>query len=99
MISSYWRIIPDKQYIEIIDGYCGVDEINRMAKEAMELNDQLNRLEKINIDFLRDLEWLMKMRDGREFISIDEYRKRVLGEKYKEYSFNEEYAVALEISG
>jgi len=48
-----------------------------MAKEAMELDNQLNRLEKINIDFLRDLEWLMKMRDRREFISIDEYRRRV----------------------
>ena len=31
-----------------------------MAKEAMELDNQLNRLEKINIDFLRDLEWLIK---------------------------------------
>ena len=40
----------------------------------------------------------MKQRDDRAFISINNYRKKVLGEKFLEMEFNEDYAVTLELS-
>ena len=84
--------------LEIVDKYGGPKEINNMAKEARDINTMMHKLEKINSNHVRDLEWLMKKKDEQAFISIPEYRKRVLGDKYENMTFNEDYAVALEFS-
>ncbi len=84
--------------LEIIDKYGGVAEINRKARENSQLESLMQRLEKMKSPFLKDLEWLVKQRDKEAFISITEYRRKVLGDKAESMKFNEEYAVTLEIS-
>jgi len=84
--------------LEIIDRYGGVREINRKARENSHLENLMHRLEKMRSPFLGDLEWLIKQRDMEAFISIPEYRKRILGEKAESMKFDEAYAVTLEIS-
>jgi len=84
--------------LNIVDKYGGVDEINRKATEARKVENLMARLERKKSPFLKDLEWLMKQRDKDEFISISEYRRKVLGKKANSAEFDESFAVTLEIS-
>ncbi|MEM2242474.1 MAG: hypothetical protein QW827_02240 [Candidatus Bathyarchaeia archaeon] len=84
--------------LEIIDRYGGIEEINRKAKENSRLENLMQRLEKMKSPFISDLEWLIKQRDKEAFISIPEYRRKVLGRKADSVKFNEACAVTLEIS-
>ncbi|MBS7608487.1 hypothetical protein KEJ52_04760 [Candidatus Bathyarchaeota archaeon] len=84
--------------LEIIDRHGGIEEINRKAKENSRLENLMQRLEKMKSPFISDLEWLIKQRDKEAFISIPEYRRKVLGRKADSVKFNEACAVTLEIS-
>ncbi|MBY9013206.1 MAG: hypothetical protein KGD70_12605 [Candidatus Lokiarchaeota archaeon] len=82
----------------IIDKYGGIENINKKAEEASKLENLLEKLGKINPEYVKDIEWLISERDKESFISIEEYRKKILGDKMSEVSFNEEFAVTLELS-
>ena len=84
--------------LEIIDKYGGVDEINRKARENGKLENLMKRLEEKKSPFVKDLEWLIKQRDKGAFISISEYRRKILGKKADSIRFDEAFAVTLEIS-
>jgi len=84
--------------LEVIEKYGGVDEINRKAKEAGKLENLMKRLEKKKSPFLKDLEWLIRRRDKGAFISISDYRRKILGKKADTMKFDESFAVTLEIS-
>jgi hypothetical protein len=84
--------------LEIIEKHGGVNEINRKAKESRKLKNLMGRLEKKKSPFLQDLEWLAKQRDKESFISIPDYRRKVLGKKADSMRFDESFAVTLEIS-
>ncbi|MEM3735694.1 MAG: hypothetical protein QXH40_03755 [Candidatus Bathyarchaeia archaeon] len=84
--------------LEIIDKYGGVEEINRKAKENGKLENLMKRLEEKKSPFIKDLKWLIKQRDKGVFISVPEYRRKILGEKADSMRFDESFAVTLEIS-
>jgi hypothetical protein len=84
--------------LEVVDKYGGVDEINRKAEESCELDHLLGRLLKKKSAFVKNLEWLMKQRDNEAFISIPDYRRKILGKKSDSMKFDESFAVTLEIS-
>ncbi|MGD0803359.1 MAG: hypothetical protein ABSA11_04720 [Candidatus Bathyarchaeia archaeon] len=84
--------------LKIVDKYGGVEEINKKARKAGELDNLLSMLEKKNSPFLKDLQWLSKQRDKNAFVSIPDYRRRILGEKSESMKFDESFAVTLEIS-
>jgi hypothetical protein len=84
--------------LEIIDRYGGVDEINRKARENGKLENLMRRLEEKKSPFVKDLEWLIKQRDKGAFISILEYRRKILGKRADSIRFDEAFAVTLEIS-
>jgi len=84
--------------LKIVEKYGGVDEINRKAREARRLENLMERLRRKNLPFAKDLEWLIEQRDREAFISISEYRKKILGKKANSMTFDESFAVALEIS-
>ena len=48
--------------------------------------------------YLKDLEWLTAERDKGSFISVSEFRRKVLGKRVDEMTFDEAHAVTLEIS-
>jgi len=83
---------------EVIDKYGGVDEINRKAREARKFDNLLTSLEKKNSPYVKDLLWLQEQRDNGAFITIPEYRRKILGEKAESMVFDESFAVTLEIS-
>jgi hypothetical protein len=84
--------------LEIVDRYGGVDEINRRARESRRIDTLVRRLRKGKSGFDKDIEWLTKQRDKETFISIPDYRKKVLGRKADSMKFDESLAVTLEIS-
>jgi len=83
---------------EVIDKYGGVDEINKNARDARNLDNLLDRLRKKKPDYAHDIEWLIEQRDKGAFISISDYKKKILGEKFSGMNFNKDYAVTLELS-
>ncbi|MBD3190649.1 MAG: hypothetical protein GF308_08390 [Candidatus Heimdallarchaeota archaeon] len=84
--------------LALIDKYGGVEEINRKAKEARKLENLMKRLEKKKPEYVEDLNWLMEKRDEGAFITVEEYRRKVLGDKVDSIDFDESTAVTLEIS-
>lgn len=84
--------------LKIVEKYGGVDEINRKAKEARKLENIMARLRRRNSPYMKDLEWLIEQRDRGVFISIPEYRRKILGDKANSMRFDESFAVTLEIS-
>jgi len=84
--------------IKIVEKYGGVDEINRKARESHKFENLMRKLQKKKSPFIKDLEWLIKQRDKEAFISIPDYRRKVLGKKADSMKFDESFAVTLEIS-
>lgn len=84
--------------LKIIEKYGGVKEINRKAREAGKLENLMARLQAKNSPYVEDLDWLIEQRDNGSFISIPEYRRKILGEKADSTKFDESFAVTLEIS-
>jgi len=82
----------------IVEKYGGVEEINRKAKDARKLENLMRRLRERKSPHVKDLEWLIKQRDSGAFISIPEYRRRILGRKADSMRFDDSFAVTLEIS-
>ena len=85
-------------FLQVIEKHGTVDEINARANEARKLPNLMNRLKEEGSPYLADLEWLMDQRDRQAFISIADYRHRVLGDTADTVTFMDDFAVTLEIS-
>jgi hypothetical protein len=90
------KIISD--FISIVEKYGTPDEINKKAKNARKIENLFSRLNEKNSPYINDLEWLIKQKENNSFISIKDYRKKILGDKINKIKFNEDYPVTLEIS-
>ena len=84
--------------LEIVDKYGGVDEINSKGRESRRLENLMSKLGKKKSPYVMDLEWLIKQRDNVAFISISDYRRKILGKKADSMKFDDSFAVTLEIS-
>ncbi|MHC9543480.1 MAG: hypothetical protein AB9903_28550 [Vulcanimicrobiota bacterium] len=96
LLSPDNRVIND--FLAVVSKYGTVEEINRKAEENGRLESLISRLEERKSPFVKDLHWLMEQRDKGAFISLDEYRKKVLGDRNADMKFDETFAVTLEIS-
>jgi bifunctional DNA-binding transcriptional regulator/antitoxin component of YhaV-PrlF toxin-antitoxin module len=86
------------QITELIERYGGPEEINRKAKEARRLDNLLQRLADEKSPYLKGVEWLMEQKDKGNFVSLEDYRRRVLGRQAASVRINQKNAVTLEIS-
>ncbi|MCW4052737.1 MAG: hypothetical protein NWE78_05990, partial [Candidatus Bathyarchaeota archaeon] len=84
--------------LDIVEKYGGVDEINHKATAASKVENLMAQLRAKNSSYVKDLEWLIEQRDRDAFISIPDYRRKILGSKADSVIFNQEFAVTLEIS-
>jgi hypothetical protein len=90
------RVIND--FLSVVTKYGTPEEINQQAEEAGKLDNLLAKVKDIQPAYLEDLQWLQDQREQRAFISIEAYRRKILGEKYDQVNFNEDYPVTLEVS-
>jgi hypothetical protein len=84
--------------LAIVEKFGGPEEINRKARTAGSLENLLQRLKEKKSPYVADLAWLQSQRDKRAFISISDYRKMILKDRFRSTTFNEKNAVTLEIS-
>ena len=87
-----------KPLVKIISKYGTPEEINSKACEARQLPNLLKMLRNIGSPYLKDLGWLMAERDREAFISISDFRRKILGDPGDKTTFDEGQAVTLEIS-
>ncbi len=90
------RVVND--LLEVVAKYGTPEEINRKARAASQLPALLQRVKETKPEYLDDLTWLEEQRDRAAFISMADYRKKVLGTVSEKIKFNDEFAVTLEIS-
>ncbi|MBN1890534.1 MAG: hypothetical protein JW850_21250 [Thermoflexales bacterium] len=84
--------------LELVAKYGTVKEINRKARRARKLPNLMARLKAIDSPYVAELEWLIEQRDKGAFISMGDYRRKVLGKRAGKVRFKPSYAVTLEIS-
>lgn len=96
IVSEENRLIND--LLEVLKKYGSPEEINRKARNVRDLGNVKKRLREMGSPYLRDLEWLEEQRDRKRFVSIGEFRRKVLGDKAEATEFNEKNAPTLEIS-
>jgi hypothetical protein len=85
-------------FLKVVEKYGTPDEINRKADQAGQLDNLLLKVESAKPEFLADLKWLEQQRDRKAFITVADYRKSLLGEKYRTIKFKDDFAVTLEVS-
>ena len=85
-------------FLEVVDKYGTPEEINSKAEQAGQLGSLLKKVEATKPEYLKDLDWLVQQRDNNAFISVADYRRKVLGEKSNSMDFQDDFAVTLEVS-
>ena len=96
LLNPNTRVIND--LLTVVDKYGSPEEINRQAETARQIPALLERVKETYREYLADLEWLVEQRDQGAFISVVDYRRKVLGEQADQTTFKDDFAVTLEIS-
>ena len=96
LLNPDTRVIND--FLSIVAKYGSPEEINAKAEEARKLPALRKKVAERCPDYLSDLDWLEEKRDTKAFISVAEYRRKLLGKKADSMRFSNEFAVTLEVS-
>lgn len=96
LTDSNTQVITD--LLEVVARYGTPESINQKAAQAGKLSHLLWEVEQTCPSYLVDLRWLQQQIEAGSFISIEEYRRHLLGDRFQDYFFNDDYAVTLEIS-
>jgi hypothetical protein len=85
-------------FLKVVEKYGTPEEINQKAEQAGKLDSLLKKVEHTHPEYIKDLRWLEEQRDRSAFISVADYRYKVLGEKSQTTDFKDDFAVTLEVS-
>ena len=86
------------ELLKLIDKYGGPEAINRKAAKARKLDNLLRRLKRSKSTYYDDVMWLKEKRDTGAFITMRDYRRKILGKKAAKTRISRKNAVTLEIS-
>jgi hypothetical protein len=90
------RVVND--LLDVVKKYGSPEEINRKAAEARKLPALYKKVEAVTPEYIVDLNWLEEQRKRGAFISVADYRRKVLGVKADTIHFKDDFAVTLEVS-
>ena len=90
------EIIND--FLDVVQKYGTPEEINAKATEARKMESLLAKVKETKPEYLEDLEWLEGQVEQSAFISVADYRRKILGDKADQTAFTDDFAVTLEIS-
>lgn len=96
LLNPEMRVIDE--FLEVVARYGTPEEINAKAIAARQPSKLREKVSEVCPEYLIDLDWLEKQRHTGAFISVADYRHKVLGEKAKTTHFKDEFAVTLEVS-
>jgi len=87
-----------KAFLDVVSKYGTPEEINRKHAVSRRYENLLKHVQTREPKHVNDLQWLIRQRDQNRFISIADYRRKVLGEAASTTSFADMSAVTLEVS-
>jgi len=87
-----------RAFLAVVDKYGTPDEINQKHIASRALPNLLKKVEATRPEHLKDLEWLQQQAAAGRFISVQDFRRQVLGPNSDTRKFADEYAVTLEVS-
>ena len=90
------RVMSDM--MAVIAKYGTPEEINHKHRESRKMENLFRQVEAKALPYIKDLNWLIEQRDRGAFVSVADYRQKVLGEAAKKTNFKDEYAVTLKVS-
>lgn len=96
LMAENMKVVDD--FLAVVNKYGSPEEINAKADAARNLENLRAKTAAINPDYVKDLDWLEEQRQNQAFISVAEYRKKVLGDKAEATEFKDDFAVTLEVS-
>ena len=97
LLDSQTRVVSD--FLEVVGRYGTPREINRKAKKAGSLASLMAQARERNPKNLKALRWLKQQRDAGAFVTVDAYRRSVLGDRAAGIPFDkDDLAVTLEVS-
>jgi len=96
LLNPDMEVIGD--FLKVVEKYGTPEEINSKAEEARKLDNLLAKVKETKPEYLADLEWLQEQTEKGSFISVNEYRAKILGKGATDKVFADEFAVTLEIS-
>jgi len=96
LINPDMEVIND--FLAVVEKYGTPEEINAKADQARDLDNLLAVVEKTKPEYLEDLKWLQEQKEAGAFITVADYRQKVVGDKAGKTKFKDEFAVTLEIS-
>ncbi|NWG06134.1 MAG: hypothetical protein HXY35_05525 [Chloroflexi bacterium] len=85
-------------FLDVVAKYGTPEEINRKHRASRKMSNLFKLVEERNPAYIDDLNWLIEQRDRGAFISVADYRRKVLGDAAKKMKFKDKYAVTLEVS-
>ncbi|MCJ7513324.1 MAG: hypothetical protein MUO23_10200 [Anaerolineales bacterium] len=92
------RVVTD--FLDVVARHGSPREINRKAKKAGSLPVLLSRVRNEHPENMKPLRWLKLQRDRGAFISVEAFRRKILGDRAAAVAFDkEQFAVTLEVSG
>ncbi|MCA9990681.1 MAG: hypothetical protein KDE29_06715 [Anaerolineales bacterium] len=96
LLNPDMRVIDD--FLAVVARYGTPEEINARAAAARQLPVLREKVAQVRPEFLDDLDWLAEQRDNGVFISVADYRRKVLGPQADSMTFKDDCAVTLEVS-
>jgi hypothetical protein len=85
-------------FLAVVEKYGTPEEINAKAAQARNMDTLLAKVKETKPEYIDDLEWLEEQKSQDAFISVADYRRKILGEEADQMSFTDDFAVTLEIS-
>jgi hypothetical protein len=86
------------EFMAVVAKYGSPEEINRKYQEARKIENLLKKVQATAPAYIADLTWLKEQRERKAFVSVEDYRRSILGEKGRSLSFKDDSAVTLEVS-
>ena len=96
LLNPDMRVVND--LLAVVAKFGTPEEINARAAEAGQVENLLAKVAAVKPDYLPDLHWLMEQRENNAFISVADYRRKVLGDQADQMTFADDFAVTLEVS-
>jgi len=96
LLAEDMKVVND--FLAVVEKYGTPEEINAKASAARSIENLRKKTAAIKPDYVKDLDWLLEQREQQVFISVDEYRQKVLGDKAATVEFKDDFAVTLEVS-
>jgi hypothetical protein len=96
LLDPDMRVVDD--FLAVVEKFGTPEEINRKAAQGRQLRTLLKRVEDKKPEYLSDLKWLEEQRNHGAFITVADYRRKVLGKGADSIMFKDDFAVTLEVS-